>query len=191
MEDEINKNSCEYYEKCLDRRLKCNTNTGYPLGFAKYYCESYENAIKDLEKTGINSNITKWVDNVKICLKNSTRSFFTKYNFQGTYGYETVYNDETCNQLKTTAFDSHPECYIKNGICEIIRNNKFSFMKLMKKVFMNLKTLKNFAKDWNLWWKQILDVIKSCYGNQIQKAEEEMSDMEKYDISYSLKFLEE
>ena len=94
VEDEINKKSCEYYEKCLDRRLKCNTNTGYPLGFAKYYCERYENAIKDLEKTGINSNITTWVDDVKICLKNSTRSFFTKYNFQGTYGYETVYNEK-------------------------------------------------------------------------------------------------
>ena len=179
-EVEIEKNSCNFYEKCLDRKLKCDVNDGYPVAFASFYCTKYEEALTRIKGQGDSDYeiLSQWVKDVKICLKRKLKQSF---DLISDVTYEEIINtyQKGCDYFKNFAFSTHPDCYSESGICNLIKEHKISFLSLINNVFSNMRTAKNIMEDWKLWWDQFLAVIKNCYGKEIEKFVEISNEIEK------------
>lgn len=149
LNEETEKNSCEFYKKCLDFHFNCDVDTGYPLAFAYNYCNSYSKYVKNYSES-----IQKWVNEVKICLKKSLKNF-----------YENSINNNTydCESLKKHAFESHPECYVKSGLCEVFSDNTYELIQLLDDVFINFESLQKIKTDTMLWLKQIKETFLKCF----------------------------
>ncbi len=90
--------ACDYY-RCREQEDACGPD-GYHLGFGYHYC----NAFRLIAERHASPEAQGWLSRVRRCL------------------IETLDRDETegdCNQLKERAFDSHVECYVKTGFCDL------------------------------------------------------------------------
>ena len=83
---------CAWYKSCLESKVKCGPE-GYPLGFAKYYCDKFG------KKDFVSPATDKWLDNVRLCLQRSLKHVL--------WG-ESV----NCPQVADLGFGSHSDCYI-------------------------------------------------------------------------------
>ncbi|RPA80454.1 hypothetical protein BJ508DRAFT_195319, partial [Ascobolus immersus RN42] len=90
--------SCSFYNTCLESKYKCGSS-GYPLGYGKKYCDAFSANRSKFSKAG-----QKWVDSTMECLQ----VFLVPHT-----------SGSTCKKIKDTAFKSHSDCYIYNGICDL------------------------------------------------------------------------
>lgn len=93
--------SCEFY-KCREANTgnKCGKR-GYYLGYGLKYCKRFNLVTrKKLSKAG-----KKWLDKTTKCLQE--------------YIHNNIPWDESCKKVKKKAFNSHPRCYLKSGICSL------------------------------------------------------------------------
>ncbi len=106
--------SCQFYDDCLENIFTCGSQ-GYPVKYGKKYCEKFLAISQKNEKEGgLSSEGIKWRNKTLLCLQNIL--------------VETLNGDQnkiTCNSIKSTAFNSHADCYTHNGqsICSLSRSD--------------------------------------------------------------------
>ncbi len=100
--------ACDYYrckEESQPQEEQCG-DSGYYLGYGLKYCQRFQQSTRShLSAAG-----DRWLDSVMNCLMRSNE--------------EEVTPDQSCQELKTIAFDSHPGCYVQTGFCELSWNDK-------------------------------------------------------------------
>ncbi|PGG95408.1 hypothetical protein AJ80_09966 [Polytolypa hystricis UAMH7299] len=159
----IKKNTCSFYRSCLEKKKKCGSK-GYPLAYGEHYCKKFTSARPKLSSRG-----KAWVTKTMHCLQ-------TKL-----VPYATGTKKGSCSALKTFAFASHPNCYVRSGVCTLppkdwkVIVNTVGFTELFSSkdaLIATLKTVKG-CKDFYIWLikqgvikmaKKIWDVTKDL-GN--------------------------
>ena len=96
---------CIWYENCLDRFNDCkNSSDEYAISFGKLYCEKYAMNLFKFSESG-----QDWIGHVRQCLQSKISKL--------------VGTSISCKDLKTRAFDSHPDCYFSSspyhGFCSL------------------------------------------------------------------------
>ncbi len=75
--------------------------SGYFLGYGSKYAQRfYKQARPRMSARG-----QKWIDDVLVCLQHDLR--------------EAIDETTSCDEIWTTAFDSHPSCYVRSGFCSL------------------------------------------------------------------------
>lgn len=117
--------SCDFY-LCQEKKNKCGA-LGYNLGFGYKYCSG--------SRFWLDSRMTsslghQWVNSVFQCLqrKNFEHSEKNKGNL-------------TCSDIKQSSFDSHPDCYVNSGFCELLLIDQSNIMRLIKKELFSMGTI--------------------------------------------------
>ena len=92
---------CGFYSECLEAVQPCGEN-GYALGYGLKYCERFtsERLFTCLKN---NTYSLSWVNNTRTCLQ---QALVPMLNTNHT---------EICQQIKTEAFHTHPDCYTAGG----------------------------------------------------------------------------
>ncbi|RUS15880.1 hypothetical protein BC937DRAFT_91863 [Endogone sp. FLAS-F59071] len=93
--------SCAFYLQCAEARYQCGPN-GYPVSYGNRYCTKFEMDQGELSEAG-----KKWMWNVMKCLEDTLVPTVT------------AEKQVSCNQLSRRAFDSHPYCYVRSGLCAL------------------------------------------------------------------------
>jgi outer membrane protein OmpA-like peptidoglycan-associated protein len=88
--------SCDYY-LCRERQHPCG-EAGYYKGYGHKYCERFSQLEPHLSAPG-----KDWVRRTLRCLQEHID--------------RNVPIDTPCPQVKKSAFDSHPDCYVRGGVC--------------------------------------------------------------------------
>lgn len=85
----------------MEGAYHCGSN-GYPVGYGNKYCSRFLERYDKFSPAG-----KKWIDQTLVCLKNALKDSLLN-------------NDkESCTNLKTIAYDSHPKCYVDSGFCKL------------------------------------------------------------------------
>ncbi|KAK2757922.1 hypothetical protein FQN54_004328 [Arachnomyces sp. PD_36] len=95
-------NTCTFYPDCLEAKQNCG-DEGYPIGYGLHYCELFTDAASEMTSDG-----QEWITDTMLCLQNALVPY-------GLGGSEST----TCDDLKSYAFDTHPDCYVNSGVCTL------------------------------------------------------------------------
>lgn len=92
-------NEATFYE-CAEETLQCGPS-GYLIGYGKKYAERYYRKTRPwMSAAG-----REWIDDVVVCLQIELRA--------------SIDSATSCADVRTIAFDSHPDCYLGAGFCEL------------------------------------------------------------------------
>src|SRR5271155_2647019 len=91
--------NCDFYDDCLEASIPCGSN-GYALEFGEPNCLQFLANIDDFTSEG-----QAFVYATMSCLQRALIPY--------------INCDETCAAIQSTAFASHPSCYISSGFCEL------------------------------------------------------------------------
>jgi hypothetical protein len=87
-------------EQLADSGRGCGP-TGYLVGYGTKYAQRfYHQARPHMSARG-----QQWIDDVLVCLQRDLR--------------ESIDSTTSCDDIWTTAFDSHPACYLEAGFCTL------------------------------------------------------------------------
>ena len=92
--------SCLFYTDCMEAKISCGAS-GYALDYGSRYCKKYENRLGLFTNQG-----QQWIYQTMNCLQKALVSPLQNC-------------DNTCADLRQTAFASHPSCYITAGVCNL------------------------------------------------------------------------
>lgn len=106
---------CSFYADCLEARYHCGP-TGYPLGYGEVYCNKFV-----ADESLLSSKGQKWMLDTMECLQDTLVP-------EATGAPDAV---QTCAQLDDKAFNSHPGCYVDNGLCWLSFSDWFSIVKIV------------------------------------------------------------
>lgn len=95
-----NADSCSYYSE-IESQHQCGER-GYIQKFAKPYCQSYLNKNNRFTAHG-----QKVLRNIRFCLQDALNKNLTQHK------------DLNCNQLEQYGIQSHEQCYIDSGFCNL------------------------------------------------------------------------
>ncbi len=90
---------CEYY-RCRDARQPCGDD-GYLLGYVGKYCNRFASVTEPRVSPAANA----WLKRVRRCLV--------------TWLEDNVPYDATCERVDREGTDSHAECYVETGFCDL------------------------------------------------------------------------
>ncbi len=117
--------TCDFY-LCQEQKTKCGLE-GYNLGFGFKYCSQSKFKLYNQMQTQQGQS---WVTNVFQCLQK--QSFLKS---------ESSVN-RTCDQIKSDAYDSHPDCYAQAGFCELKISEKILIFQLIKNELFSADAMK-------------------------------------------------
>jgi hypothetical protein len=100
-----NNSTCDFYPKCLENKFNCGAS-GYPLGYGNKYCNRFLTYFDKFSPAG-----QGWIQKTLVCLKHKIAP-----------SLKDPYNAFTCSVVEKVAFDSHPQCYVESGFCDLFRN---------------------------------------------------------------------
>ncbi|KAH8814580.1 hypothetical protein DL96DRAFT_417554 [Flagelloscypha sp. PMI_526] len=99
------RDSCTFYTDCLEATFNCGPS-GYPTAYGYKYCTKFSSSRELLSSQGVN-----WMLDTMSCLQKTLVPFLQQnMNNQTT---------KTCSLLEETAFESHSDCYVSNGLCKL------------------------------------------------------------------------
>ncbi|CAF2815780.1 unnamed protein product [Rotaria sp. Silwood2] len=116
--------SCAFYLSCLEAKAPCGPN-GYAYSYGMKNCIKFSNRLKSFSSHG-----QTWIWNTMNCLQKALVSPLKNC-------------EKDCLTLRKMAFDSHPECYIKNGVCNL---PPFDWMTIVSIVGKDLLSLEGFIQ---------------------------------------------
>jgi hypothetical protein len=88
------------FYQCAEQTLHCGPD-GYLIGYGTRYAERFYRYTRPwMSPAG-----KRWIDATLVCLQETQR--------------ERIDASTTCDDVRTIAFDSHPECYVESGFCEL------------------------------------------------------------------------
>ena len=102
--------SCDYY-LCKEEQFRCGKN-GYPLKFGYPNCKKYVHAHKDFKQRA-----QLFLSTVRICLQEELESAKAK----------------NCKALNRVSYDSHVQCYVESGFCELPFGQKMKIASIVRK----------------------------------------------------------
>lgn len=86
------------FYRCAEETLGCGPD-GYLAGYGTRYAERfYRHTRPWMSPAG-----KRWIDATLVCLQERLR--------------ERIDASTSCDDVRTIAFDSHPECYVESGFC--------------------------------------------------------------------------
>ena len=92
---------CNYY-LCRDQAAPASCGSdGYYQGFGFQYCQRYMQVTAPLMS-----------DAGQKFIKGTRRCLITAMDSQ-------IATDESCDAVKEQAYDTHPQCYVDNGFCQL------------------------------------------------------------------------
>ncbi|UJR19753.1 hypothetical protein I4U23_022886 [Adineta vaga] len=131
--------SCDFYLSCMERKVPCGSN-GYAYNYGNLYCTKFVQNINDFSTEGQN-----WIYNTMNCLQKSLVS-----------PLQNCVKD--CDVLRNSAYDSHPSCYINNGVCEL---PALDYVYIFTTVFKGLKDEAGFM--------QAIITVDECLPKMIER----------------------
>lgn len=88
-----------FYE-CAEQTLRCGSS-GYLIGYGKKYAERFYRRTRPwMSPAG-----QQWIDDVLVCLQSELR--------------DSIDGETSCPDVRTIAFDTHPDCYVGAGFCDL------------------------------------------------------------------------
>lgn len=93
---------CTFYPQCLEPKVQCGSE-GYPIAYGLNYCTLFTDVASEMSDEG-----QEWITNTMLCLQNALVPY-------GTDGTEST----TCDDLRSYAFGTHPDCYVGGGFCTL------------------------------------------------------------------------
>ena len=143
---------CSFYPSCLETTFECGPES-YPIGYGDKYCNRFLDSIDMFSPEG-----QDWINGTLTCLKGALVP-----DVQDPTGV-------TCDDVETTAFDSHVQCYIDNGFCDLAFNYGHPFeMSDFIYDLMHVYQIKDFASFIVL--KQIATVFAKCNFSNLTTTE--------------------
>ncbi len=107
--------SCAYYS-CRESIQHCGSK-GYFDQFAIPYCAKFS----QLNEPDISHQGKEWILRVGQCLRDSLASFpMTK-------------ESDSCELTKNFAFQSHEDCYVSTGFCDLVFSDQWEVFKIVFK----------------------------------------------------------
>ena len=111
-----NGSDCSWYRDCLAKQFDCSqSNEDYAILYGEKFCNLFENNFE-----AFSTRAQNWVNSVKMCLQLELSSFINKNN------------DASCTEIQRAAFNSHTECYMRSGVCELTFHDWFVIFNTMK-----------------------------------------------------------
>uniref|UniRef100_A0A914VCW9 Uncharacterized protein n=1 Tax=Plectus sambesii TaxID=2011161 RepID=A0A914VCW9_9BILA len=114
---------------------------GYLIGYGKKYCDRFSANLHRFTSAGI-----KWVSCVRQCLIDSLTPHYDLYPYSESHS--------TCGALEQAAFETHVDCYINCGFCNICIDNKWALWKSYD--------IGDFVSL--IAWEQVRQVAQKCGG---------------------------
>ncbi len=127
--------TCDFY-LCQEQKNPCGLD-GYNLGFGFKYCSGSRFELMPQMESELGH---QWVSDVFQCLQK--RSLFISQ----------IQELNSCEHIRSDAYDSHPDCYVKAGFCQLDISEKLKIFQLIKKEIFSTGTL-----------KQAQDLLQKCY----------------------------
>ncbi len=130
---------CSYYLQ-LEGQKSChlNKNNGpdYLLSYGYFYCVKFESLFNNSSRS-----LKTFITGTKNCLQNKIK----------------IMSDEkySCEQLEKFAFETHSECYLENGYCQLSKNDRFKILSTITQINLLSKVDKTFL--------QYTSVINKCW----------------------------
>lgn len=132
--------SCSFYSDCLENKYHCG-HDGYPLGYGNKFCEIFKDSSYDFTKEG-----QDWIWNTMHCLQEELIPLYK--------------NTSNCTYLEKFAFNTHSECYVKTGFCNLDIKDKYILIEIIISNKIN-NIFGNFLK-------QAIQTIDLCVENIIK-----------------------
>lgn len=95
------------FYQCAEHTLSCGPD-GYLVGYGSRYAERFYR----YTRPWMSSAGKKWIDATLVCLQEKLR--------------ERIDAQTSCEDVRTIAFDSHPECYVDSGFCQLPLSDWFA-----------------------------------------------------------------
>ncbi len=86
------------FYQCAEQTLQCGDD-GYLIGYGTRYAERFYR----YTRAWMSPRGKRWLDDTLVCLQVKLR--------------ERIDASTSCDDVRTIAFDSHPECYVESGFC--------------------------------------------------------------------------
>ncbi|KAK2877796.1 hypothetical protein FQN49_001194 [Arthroderma sp. PD_2] len=147
------RNTCTFYKSCLEKKIPCGPD-GYAIAYGDHCCHEFTNASGQLSEKG-----QGWVTETMLCLQEKL------------VPYGTGQQAATCPDIRKFAFATHPDCYIKGGVCTLPPTDWFvivgtvGFLELFDSVDALVATLKTVGGciDFYIWLikNHFIDMSKS------------------------------
>lgn len=145
--DSVTQHDCDFYSKCLEPKFQCGAE-GYPMGYGFKYCSKFLSHQQNFPQKG-----QEWINKTLLCLKQALVPFTTQSK-----------KANTCKNILDSAFDSHPNCYVESGFCELFF--QADAIKTMQ-ALLGVYEVQTFANLISI--KQVLQTIKLCGVDVIKK----------------------
>jgi hypothetical protein len=85
---------------CAEETAECGPD-GYLVGYGAKYAERFYRYTRPwMSRAG-----KQWIDDVLVCLQETLR--------------DRIDAETSCADIRTIAFDSHPDCYVEAGFCRL------------------------------------------------------------------------
>jgi hypothetical protein len=97
------------YYRCAEVTLACGPD-GYLLGYGAKYAERFYRQTRPwMSPAG-----RRWIDATLVCLQTTLR--------------DRIDATTSCDDVRTIAYDSHPECYVSTGFCRLPWSDWFAVL---------------------------------------------------------------
>lgn len=141
-------NQCSFYAACAEATWSCGPN-GYPIGYGLKNCNKFMDRLSHFSSNG-----QAWIMKVLTCLQDFLVAPLSSCN-------------ATCSSIYNMAFDSHPQCYLKAGVCSLSLADMVQLV-----ITVNTDLFAGPAL------KQALTVAGGCVGQYIDLIKQEISKLE-------------
>uniref|UniRef100_A0A7S2VKU4 EGF-like domain-containing protein n=1 Tax=Zooxanthella nutricula TaxID=1333877 RepID=A0A7S2VKU4_9DINO len=146
--------TCAWYSVCLAERFPgCEDHAHeYAISFGQKYCQRFTDNAARFSSAG-----QIWIESVKLCLQEELVTDVLSPSV----------NVADCTQIRRTAFDSHPRCYVQPdksdpsiGICHLMVTNPRDIVLILETTWDALLALESV--------KQIIDTAIGCALQALQ-----------------------
>jgi hypothetical protein len=144
--------TCDYY-LCVEANHQCGVG-GYPVGYGYKYCNrSLFGLLQEMQ-----SEVGRqWVVKTVRCLQTKLNGEFgagrgaqaedaagagVSSESRVTWGAMAM----SCDQIRQTALDSHPDCYVDSGFCEMPMADKMKIFNTVKSELLSSSTVSQATK---------------------------------------------
>jgi hypothetical protein len=94
---------CSFYNNRLEKKYNCGPD-GYPMRYGDKICNRFSTTYNEFSPSG-----QAWIDKTRKCLTTSLIPLFSDSKYD-------------CKSLEKYAFDTHDDCYVNTGFCDLIYN---------------------------------------------------------------------
>jgi hypothetical protein len=138
--------SCDFYRNCAEGQLGCGPS-GYPLAYGEKNCNKFTNNLNYFSTDG-----QAWIFGTMHCLQTAMVPVLEPCK-------------ATCASFRSAAFDSHPKCYVDNGVCGLDCPDVLAIIMTVGGDLLTLESLKQVVQTSVGCVENILQTLSGCGGD--------------------------